>query len=198
MPTSPLKKSAATLFTILALLSAIATAQLKIGSGNTAFADPTVPRPKTTPCVVTLYKQFEFADFTPKTFTYTPPAACPGPWAKVILQANFSINQGRQFDRTANIWIGPTNIYFGTTAEPSHTVARHWHVERDLTDYSSIFTVTQAGTVDLGNLVNNIYTSILHGSADILFYPLASNETAPRVANQVIAFSGGLLLMPLR
>src|SRR6266849_10473843 len=190
MPTSPLKKSAATLFTILALLSAIATAQLKIGSVNTAFADPTVPRPKTTPCVVTLYKQFEFADFTPKTFTYTPPAACPGPWAKVILQANFSINQGRQFDRTANIWIGPTNIYFGTTAEPSHNVARHWHVERDLTDYSSIFTVTQAGTVDLGNLVNNIYTSILHGSADILFYPLASNETAPRVANQVIAFSG--------
>jgi len=50
----------------------------------------------------------------------------------------------------ANIWIGPTNVYFGTTAEPSHTVARHWHVERDLTDYSSIFNVTQAGTVDLG------------------------------------------------
>jgi len=62
----------------------------------------------------------------------------------------------------------PTNIYFGTTAEPSHTIARHWHVERDLTDYSSIFTVTQAGTVDLGNLVNQTYTGILHGSADIL------------------------------
>jgi hypothetical protein len=114
------------------LLSAIAAAQdLQIGSGNTAFADPPVPRPHTTPCVVTLYKGFKFADFNPKSFTYTPPAACPGPWAKVILQANFSINQGRQFDRTANIWIGPTNIYFGTTSEPSHTVARHWHVERD-------------------------------------------------------------------
>jgi Peptide N-acetyl-beta-D-glucosaminyl asparaginase amidase A len=189
--TSQFWKSAAVFFSLIALLSAIASAQLTIGSGNTAFADPRVPRPHTTPCKVTLYQQFEFADFNPKSFTYTPPAACPGPWAKVILEANFSINQGRQFDRTANIWIGPTNIYFGTTAEPSHNVARHWHVERDLTDYSSIFTVTQAGTVDLGNLVNSTYTSILHGSADILFYPLAQNQLPPRAADQVIAFSSG-------
>jgi len=189
--TSQFSKSAATLFSLLVLLSAIAAAQLQIGSGNTAFADPNVPRPKTTPCVVTLYQHFEFADFNPKSFTYTPPAACPGPWAKVILQANFSINEGRQFDRTANIWIGPTNIYFGTTAEPSHNVSRHWHVERDLTDYSSIFTVTQTGTVDLGNLVNSTYTSILHGSADILFFPLEQNQLPPRTADQVIAFSSG-------
>jgi len=190
--TSPVSKFAATLFSLLVLLSAIAGAQnLQIGSGNTAFADPPVPRPHTTPCKVTLYQGFVFADFNPKSFTYTPPAACPGPWAKVILQANFSINQGRQFDRTANIWIGPTNIYFGTTAEPSHTVARHWQVERDLTDYSSIFTVTQAGTVDLGNLVNQTYTSVLHGNADILFYPLEPNQAPPRTADQVIAFSSG-------
>jgi hypothetical protein len=189
--TSPVSKFAATLFSLLVLLSAIATAQLKIGSGNTAFADPRVPRPHTQPCVVTLYKGFKFANFNPQSFTYTPPASCPGPWAKVILEANFSINQGRQFDRTANIWIGPTNIYFGTTSEPSHNVARSWHVERDLTDYSSIFTVTQNGTVDLGNLVDSTYTSVLHGSADILFYPLAQNQLPPRTADQVIAFSGG-------
>lgn len=191
MTTSPVSKFGATLFSLLVLLSPIATAQLKIGSGNTAFADPRVPRPHTQPCVVTLYKGFKFANFNPQSFTYTPPASCPGPWAKVILEANFSINQGRQFDRTANIWIGPTNIYFGTTSEPSHNVARSWHVERDLTDYSSIFTVTQNGTVDLGNLVDSTYTSVLHGSADILFYPLAQNQLPPRTADQVIAFSSG-------
>jgi hypothetical protein len=191
MTISQLSKFAATLIILIVLFSAVAVAQLKIGSGNTALADPPVPRPHTTPCVVTLYTQLKFADFSPKTFTYTPPPACPGPWAKVILEANFSINEGRQFDRTANIWIGPTNIYFGTTAEPSHNVARHWHVERDLTDYSSIFTVSQQGTVDLGNLVNSTYTSILHGAADILFYPLEQNQLPPRTADQVIAFSGG-------
>ena len=85
MTTSPVSKFAATLFSLLVLVSAIAAAQdLQIGSANTAFADPPVPRPHTTPCKVTLYKGFVFADFNPKSFTYTPPAACPGPWAKVI------------------------------------------------------------------------------------------------------------------
>jgi hypothetical protein len=159
MTTPQLSKFAVTLISLLVLLSAIAAAQLKIGSGNTAFADPPVPRPHTTPCVVTLYKGFKFANFNAQSFTYTPPAACPGPWAKVILEANFSVTKGIQYDRTANIWIGPTNIYFGTTSEPDPNDARHWHVERDLTDYSSIFTVAQDGTVDLGNLVNSTYTS---------------------------------------
>ncbi len=191
MTTPQLSKSAVTLISLLVLLSAVAGAQLKIGSGNTAFADPPVPRPHTTPCVVTLYKGFKFANFNAQSFTYTPPTACPGPWAKVILEANFSVTEGIQYDRTANIWIGPTNIYFGTTSEPDPSDARHWHVERDLTDYSSIFTVAQDGTVDLGNLVNSTYTGVLHGSADILFYPLAQNQLPPRTADQVIAFSGG-------
>jgi Peptide N-acetyl-beta-D-glucosaminyl asparaginase amidase A len=191
MTASRIVKFFGTQLSVFLMLSAFGSAQLKIGSANTAFADPIVPRPHTTPCKVTLYQQLEFADFNPKSFTYTPPAACPGPWSKVILEANFSINAGRQFDRTANIWIGPTNIYFGTTAEPSHNVARHWHVERDLTDYSSIFTISQVGTVDLGNLVNSTYTSVLHGSADILFFPLAQNQLPPRTADQVIAFSSG-------
>jgi len=173
------------------LLATLAAAQLKIGSANTAFADPPVPRPHGQPCVVTLYTGYKFADFSPKTFTYTPPTDCPGPWAKIILTANFSVTAGRQFDRTANIWIGPTNIYFGTTAEPSHSVARHWHVERDLTEYSSIFTTAQTGTVDLGNLVNSTYTGILHGSASLLFFPVQPNDFPPDTADLVIPFSSG-------
>jgi hypothetical protein len=191
---SPTSKSAATLVSLLVLLSTIAAAQLpqlKIGSSNTALADPPVPRPNTVPCKVTLYQGLIFNDFNPRSFTYAPPAGCPGPWAKVVLQANFSVSSGIQFDRTANIWIGPTNIYFGTTSEPQPHVARNWHVERDLTDYSSIFTTAQPGTVDLGNLVNQTYTGVIHGSADMLFYPVAPHQTAPRTADQVIAFSGG-------
>jgi hypothetical protein len=178
-------------FVSLVLFAAVAGAQLKIGSSNTASADPPVPRPHTKPCIVPLYKGFIFDDFNPRTFTYTPPAACPGPWAKVILAADFSVSAGIQFDRTANIWFGPTNVYFGTTSEPSSNAARNWHVERDLTDYSSIFTVTQAGTVDLGNIVNSTYTGVIHGSGNLLFYPLAPAELAPASADQVIAFSSG-------
>jgi hypothetical protein len=86
--TSQPTKFAATLFSfvsLLVLLSGVATAQLKIGSGNTAIADPPVSHPATKPCVVELYKGFIFNNFNPQSFSYTPPA-CPGPWAKVILR----------------------------------------------------------------------------------------------------------------
>jgi hypothetical protein len=88
---------------------------LTLGSPNVATADPFLPRPQTTPCTVQLFSNFTFADFSPKPFTYTPPASCPGPWARVILEADFSVTAGRQFDRTAEIAIGHTNVYFGTT-----------------------------------------------------------------------------------
>jgi Peptide N-acetyl-beta-D-glucosaminyl asparaginase amidase A len=159
---------------------------LVIGSGNTATADPPVTRPDTTPCVVTLFNNFAFADFSPKPFSFTPPAACPGPWAKVVLNADFSIQAGRQFDRTAEIWIGGVNVYFGTTSEPSGNQARSWHIERDLTDYSTLLTTAQNGRVDLGNLVNSTFTSTLFGTATLQFYPLANHQQAARTADLVL------------
>jgi Peptide N-acetyl-beta-D-glucosaminyl asparaginase amidase A len=109
----------------------------------------------------------------------------------VILEANFSVTRGIQYDRTANIWLGANNIYFGTTSEPDPSDARNWHVERDLTDYSSIFTVAQTGNVDLGNIYNKEYNGLLQGEATVYFYPLAANQTAPVTADQVIGFSSG-------
>ena len=191
MTISQRSKFAATLLSLLVLLSTIAAAQFQIGSGNTAFADPPVPHPNTTPCKVTLFKDYKFNNYNAQTFTYTPPAECPGPWATVILSADFSITKGIQYDRTANIWIGPTNIYFGTTAEDQPNEGRHWQVQRDLTDYSSIFTVAQDGAVDLGNTVNSTYTGVLYGTAEVLFYPLAQNQPPPSTADQVIGFSAG-------
>jgi Peptide N-acetyl-beta-D-glucosaminyl asparaginase amidase A len=160
---------------------------LVIGSANTAFADPAVPRPNTVPCVVQLFNNIAFNDFSPKFFTVQPPVGCPGPWAKVVLAADFSVEAGRQFDRTAEIWIGGVNVYFGTTSEPSKTVARSWHIERDLTDYTALFNTTQNGRVDLGNLVNSTFTSTLFGTAELQFYPLAHNNNgAPTTADLVL------------
>lgn len=162
-----------------------------IGSQNTVTADPPITRPATTPCKVQLFSNFVFADFSGKPFAYSPPIACPGPWAKVVLEGDFSIDAGRQFDRTANIWIGGANVYFGTTAEPSHTVARSWHIESDLTDYSALLTSAQAGQVILGNLVNSTFTSVLTGSANLEFYPLPANTQPPRTADVIVPLSAG-------
>jgi hypothetical protein len=184
----------AKIFTVACLLlatlalsaQAIPAPGLVIGTGNTATADPALARPNTTPCVVTLFSNFVFADFSTHPFSFAPPAACPGPWAKVVLNADFSIQAGLQFDRTANIWIGGVNVYFGTTSEPSGATARAWHIERDLTDYSALLNSTQNGRVDLGNIVNSQFTSSLFGTATLQFYPLDRHEDAARTADMVL------------
>ncbi len=160
-----------------------------IGSANTVTANPTVPRPATTPCTVQLFVNLDFADFNPKYFDYAPPAGCPGPWAAVVFEADWSVDAGRQFDRTGEIWIGGANIFFGTTPEPSHNVERTWHTESNLTQMSPLFSVAQQGRVDLGNLVNDEYTSHIHGTASIQFYPLAQGQNPPVTASLVLPFS---------
>jgi hypothetical protein len=144
----------------------------QLGSGNTVTADPPVLRPPSTPCKVQLFENLAFADFNPKSFAYAPPADCPGPWRKIVFEGDFSVSAGIQFDRTANVWLGGTNIYFGTTAEPSPTLSPNWHVESDLSEYAPLFATSQAGQVDIGNLVDTTYTGIIYGSADVEFYPL--------------------------
>src|ERR1700733_7635524 len=161
-----------------------------IGSANTVTADPNVARPSTKPCVVPLFSGAQFFDFNVENFNYAPPSACPGPWAKVVLKADISLNAGIQFDRTANFWLGPVNIYFGTTAEPSN-IGPSWHVENDLTDYSSLFYTAQSGQADIGNTLCCGLTSTIYASAALEFYPVPEGQSAPVTANLVLPFSAG-------
>jgi hypothetical protein len=162
-----------------------------VGSGNTVTADPLVPRPSTTPCVVQLFSGASFYDFNVENYSFTPPADCPGPWAKVVLESDINLNAGIQYDRTANFWLGPVNIYFGTTAEPSPNLGPSWHIESDLTDYSSIFYTAQSGQAVIGNTLCCGLTSTIYASASIEFYPLESGQAAPSSANVVLPLSAG-------
>ncbi|MGB3628010.1 MAG: peptide-N4-asparagine amidase, partial [Terracidiphilus sp.] len=83
----------------------------QVGSSNPATAEPAVPRPSTKPCVVQLFQNLAFDNFTPATFDYSPPSSCPGPWAKVVFTADFTVTSGTQFDRTASFYLSHANIY---------------------------------------------------------------------------------------
>lgn len=156
-----------------------------VGSGNVTVADPTVPRPPGQPCVVPLFSGDTFDDYSPRPFTYAPPSGCGTHWSKVVLEGDFSITAGVQYDRTATIFLGGVNLYFGTTQEPTSTEGRSWHVERDLTDYSALFRSASQGQVFIGNIVNSTYTGVIHGSARLLFYPASVVAPAPRVPDAV-------------
>ena len=112
----------------------------QIGTQFEVTADPLVQRPHGQPCVVQLFAGYTFAFFssTDQTFSFSPPASCPGPWKKVVLDIDFSENGGVQFDRTASLYIANANIYFGTTPEPLPVLTNTWHVEHDITDYSAL------------------------------------------------------------
>lgn len=162
------------------------------------MADPSVPRPLGRSCVVTLYSNLSFGPHGnptamsahPHRWNYHPPPGCAGPWSKVVLEADFSVAPGRQYDRTVSLWLEGINLFFGTTQEPSAHVSPHWRIERNLTDYSSLFRHPGEGQVILNNWVNAVDNSVITGSARLVFYPVARGTKVPRVADQVYGLDG--------
>ena len=197
---APLLRSCAFLsVALLSLPACITSAQAQvvlapstpqIGSSNPVTAEPLVSRPPTKPCTVALLREAEFANFTPNTITYTPPTACPGPWAKVVLTADITVTAGRQFDRTAEFILGGANIFYGTTAEPRSSLSPSWHVERDVTDLSAIFKTAQSGKAEIGNTVDSTYTGIIYANAALEFYPASWKAPAPVVPDVVVPVNG--------
>lgn len=180
----------------------------QVGTQFTVTADPLVPRPHTPACVVTLFQNYQFALFseTAQAFSFTPPANCAGPYNQVVLDIDFSENAGSQFDRTASIYLGNTNIYFGTTPEPLSNATNSWHLERDITDYSALLGSPQQGTIILQNctgqdcgssfsFLNGVFTV----TAKLELFPAPGHSPAPRTPDIVLPIkqfnsSGGLNL----
>ena len=189
-------------FAIVSVLTAISAAAamapepivgppIKIGETGVAVADPLVPVPPETPCVVTLYSADSptgtFDDYSAHPFDYAPPAGCKGPWNKVVFKADFNVTTGRQYDSTASVWIGGVNVYFGTTQEPSASRSPSWHVERNVTDLTSLLENAHPGNAVVYNIYNSTYNGSITGSAELDFYPATPEFPAPRVPDQVLS-----------
>jgi Peptide N-acetyl-beta-D-glucosaminyl asparaginase amidase A len=186
-------------FSLLFSLGPVLHAQNKprVGSPNVAIADPPLPKPSTKPCAVQLFPKEDFGpagentrmDSVPHIFNYQPPSGCQGPWAKVVLVADFFVDSGHQYDRTASIWLDGFNIYFGTTEEPSPNFGPSWRIERDLTDYASLLRSPGKGTALINNWVDSQRASVIQASARILFYPAETSHPAPATPDAVYALN---------
>ncbi len=178
---------------------------IRVGERGVAVANPLVPQPPSRSCVVPLFTHTLFEPHgnptamsaLPDSFRYTPPANCHGPWSKVVLDANFAVTAGRQYDRTASIWLDGVNLFFGTTAEPSAHRAPHWHIERDLTRYASLFRHSGQGQVVLNNWVDHVYTGVISGSAKLIFYPAIKGADMPTPADRVYGLDSDPLGAPV-
>lgn len=172
------------------------------GAGYPVTADPPVTHPSEMPCVDKLFNPHtpplnpsglpvgEFADYSDHPFNYTPPANCPGPYAKIIFKMHFKVSAGVQYDRTGAVWIGATNVYFGTTSEPGSNASPQWNVERDVTEYAPIFAQPSTGQASVYNIVNSTYTGVIYGTAELDFYPAKPNADTT-AADAVYPLSAG-------
>ena len=162
------------------------------GVNTVVEVEPRIARPAGQPCVAQLFAPRQFEGVEPVAFAYAPPTDCRGPWAKVVLEADFDVTAGRQFDRTAIIHLGGVNLYYGTTMEPRKTIAPAWHVERDVTDYAALLAKPGDGEVLIANVVNETYTGRLTASARLLFYPASATAPVSPAPQVVQPISNGL------
>jgi hypothetical protein len=186
------------LLVLAAFAASVARAELATppkpipGTRTFTSAELIVPRPDTKPCEVELFGTREFIGEAPAPFAYAPPAGCPGPWARIVIEADYDVTAGRQFDRTALIDVGGINLYFGTTMEPRRDLAQAWHVERDITDYAAYLTEPHDGEARLVNYVDDTYTGHIHGRARLLFYPTAPSAQAPEGPQLIVPLAAHL------
>jgi peptide N-acetyl-beta-D-glucosaminyl asparaginase amidase A len=176
-------------------LQAAAATGLELGSRVLASAEAPVSRPTSKPCRVTVFAHEAFDEHGdassmvahPHRFGFAPPKGCEGGWSKVVLEADFSVPAGRQYDRTVALWLGGVNLYFGTTIEPEPDLAQDWHVERDLTDYAALFRHAQAGQMILNNWVSSTTSSPIYVDVRLVFYPADAGQGAATMADRVYA-----------
>jgi hypothetical protein len=173
------------------------------GAGYPVTADPPVSHPNEAPCVDKLFDPHtpplqpsglpvgDFADYADHPFNYSPPSNCPGPYAKIVFKMHFRVSAGVQYDRTGAVWIGATNVFFGTTAEPGQNASPEWDVERDVSEYAPIFSQASTGQASVYNIVNSQYTGVIYGRAELDFYPATKQYPAATAADAVYPLSAG-------
>jgi len=153
----------------LAGTAAAAAPTVEINYQNPVTALPPIARPDTPSCTVTAM-QHDFANSYGQPFvgTLTPPASCPGPWSKVVL--DWSGNAaGRQYDRLAGVWIGGSEVFRTSTPEPD-PAGISWHVDQDISAFIPLLRTPQPLVVDLGNIVNDTYTATYHMTMTVTYY----------------------------
>ncbi len=155
---------------------------------NPVTAEPPVSRPAGPHCTVTLADHFmsNAPDGSPQNFsgTLTPPAGCPGQWAKVVMDYTVTVS-GRQFDRFGDVNIGGTEVYWGTTEEPSGATPITYTVSKDLTEYSALLHSPQPFRGGIINYTSDVYTGVYDQTVTLTYY---SGRAPAGVPDAVVGF----------
>lgn len=83
---------------------------------------------------------------------------------------NFTVtSKGRQFDRLALMYLGDTEVWRTSTAEPTAN-GIEWTYIKDMSEYIYFWNSSQKVIFDLGNIVDDTYTGIWHTTLTATFF----------------------------
>jgi hypothetical protein len=95
---------------------------------------------------------------------YNPPSC---KFNRVVM--NFTVtSRGRQFDRLALMYLGDTEVWRTSTAEPTQAGIQ-WTYIKDMTPYLSMWKQPQKVIFDLGNLIDDKYTGAFNTTLTLTF-----------------------------
>ncbi|MFD9889198.1 peptide-N4-asparagine amidase [Amycolatopsis sp. NPDC059027] len=183
----------AALLLLFAPTVASADPVLEGDTDNPVTPAPAVTRPDTAHCTVTLADKFRSnaPDGSQRFYegTLAPPKECAGPWSKVVLDQTVTVS-GRQYDRIGDLSIGGTEVWWGTTEEPSGEGRRPitYHFDKDLTAYSSLLRTPQPFRGGIGNYTSAVYTGVYEQTVTITYYRADGAHPAPAVPDRVAGF----------
>lgn len=170
----------------------------RLAGADPLTVEPRVPRAAGTPCVVELFRNSGFMRIAlAEPFFYIPPAACRGPWSKVVLvleltgerpmnapSANIQVTFDNGFTSGAP---APGTLFVGAPQE--HAGLPLWRLERDVTDYSALLSQPQTvylAASDDNTVYEDEYLPVGVRAGKLVFYPATAKTPAPRVPDAVV------------
>lgn len=141
-------------------------AGLTLRGASQPYVDETVEAAATPSCSqVLMVHSFANSYGAPFVGNYTPPDC---DFDRVVI--NFTtLVAGRQYDRTGVMYLGDTEVWRTSTAEPTPTGIR-WVWLKDMTPFVSLWKKPQTLIFDLENIVNEQYTGILNTTLTATFF----------------------------
>ncbi|KAH0553423.1 hypothetical protein GP486_006507 [Trichoglossum hirsutum] len=102
---------------------------------------------------------------------------------------NFTVtSQGRQFDRLGLMYLGDTEVFRTSTAEPTYN-GIEWTYIKDMSSYLALLKRRQKIIFDLGNLIDDTYTAPFNATLTATFF---NRENVITPADVVLPISARL------
>ena len=162
--------------------------EMETSIAGVTTAVPLTSRPDTHSCIVSLIQNRAFSTGE-KAFTsqFSPPSSCPSPWLKVILDW-WGRTDGAQYDRVTGLWVGKAEIFRATTPlSLPNGIA--WHVDKDVSEYSSLFIRNQTIVAILPNSVSTRVPGTVYVNASLTFFITGPQGKAPRKPDVIVPIS---------